>query len=170
MDRVTIPEPLCNKIASLANVSAQLRSTVSRDAYDKHVNYQPDIERPARLAKAFAKLLKGLAVVRGKHEVTVEEYDLIVKVALDTIPRRRRAIVSYLVGSDWRNTKTIATDLQLPSTTAQYELEDLMLIKVVNREADVADGDELRQTTPYKWHLSENVARLIEDTGLKAVI
>jgi predicted ArsR family transcriptional regulator len=103
-------------------------------------------------------------------EMTEEEYEVVKRVALDTAPRRRITIIAYLLDGAWRRTKEIANALNLPQTTATYELEDLMMVEVLSREADVGEGEELRQHTPYRWQLGDDISRLIESSGLELVV
>jgi hypothetical protein len=167
---VIIPEPIRNKLASLASLVAQLRSQVSRDPYDKTVNYAPDIEGPARLVKAFGKLGKGLATVRGKTEVTEEEYRVICKVGLDTIPKRRRIVIACLTDLEWKGTKKISNEIDVPTTTVNRELEDLAMLRVVSRELELDEADDVKQTTPYRWRLKDQIATRLTTSGLMEVI
>jgi len=163
---VTIPEEIKSKLASLADLTSRLRSPVSWNPYDKTINYEPDIEGPARLAKAFSKLAKGVSAARGKLEMTNDEYELISRVAMDTVPKRRIRILRYLLDNQWHRTKDIASHLDMPQITANRELESLMTIKAIKREPDLEEGQELGQTTPYKWQLRQDITDLIERTGL----
>ena len=54
----------------------------------------------------------------------------------------------------------------MPQMTANRELEDLMMIKVIKREPDLEEGQELGQTTPYKWQLRGTVIDLVEKARL----
>jgi hypothetical protein len=164
---VTIPNEIKHQLACLADLTSRLRSPVSRNPYDKTVNYQPDIEGPARLAKAFAKLGKGLSAVRGKLQMTSEEYEAIKRVATDTVTKRRVMIIQHLVDKDWRRTKDIASELGMPQTTATLELEDLSMIGILDRKPDLKEGEKLAQTTPYKWRIKQDVSifySVIEDS------
>ena len=163
---VDIPQAMPGKLASLANLASQLRSPVSRDSYDKTVNYLPDIEGPARLAKAFAKLGKALAIVRGKLSMTEEEYQAIRRIAEDTIPRKRAMLVGLLLDGEWWRVKTVSKETSLPASTTSYELEDLTLLGILNRDADLEDGQELKQQTPYKYQLKQEIQQLIKGTGM----
>jgi hypothetical protein len=169
-NKVVTPENMHIKLAALSSIVAQLRSQVSRDPYDKSVNYMPDIEGPARLAKAFAKLGKGLAAIRGKLVVTDDEYKVICKVALDSVPRRRSLIIGNLTDLDWKGAKEISSNVGIPTITVNRELEDLTLLRVVRRELESDDPNEVTQTTPYKWRLNATVARGLEASGLMEVI
>ena len=163
---VTIPNEIKQGLARLADLTSRLRSPVSRNPYDKTVNYQPDIEGPARLAKAFAKLGKGLSALRGRLVMTSGEYEVIKRVAMDTVSKRRITIVHYLADKDWRRTKEIASDLAMPQTTTTLELEDLSMIGVLDREPDLKESEELTQNTPYKWQLNQNCRILIGQLSL----
>ena len=46
------------------------------------------------------------------------------------------------------------------------EPEHLAMVKVVSREVDAGDPDELTQSTPYKWRLREGVARTQGTSGI----
>lgn len=167
---VRISASIQDKLASLASLVAQLRSQVSRDPYDKTVNYAPDIEGPARLVKAFAKLGKGLAAVRGENEFSEPEYEVVVKVALDTIPRRRCLILASLVDLQWKSTKEVSIRVDIPTSTVNRELEDLAMVKVVSREFDSDDGDRVTQFTPYRWRLKEGIAKGLVTSGLMETV
>ena len=69
----TIPEKIEDIIVLLADLVAKGRAGVPRDGYERQVQYTPEPETPARLAKQLALLGKGLAIVRGKAEVGLEE-------------------------------------------------------------------------------------------------
>lgn len=169
-DLVVRPKEIKSQLGSLADLVSRLRSPVSRDSYNKTVNYIPDIEGPSRLVKAFGKLGKGVSTVRGKLSMTDDEYEVVARVGMDTVPRRRLEIVSYLSDREWCRTKEIANALDMPQATATCELEDLMMIGVLRREPDLEEGEELQQTTPYKWLLIDEIRRLMESAMIQGFI
>jgi len=164
--KVVITEAVQTKLAALSSIVAQLRSQVSRDPYHKTVNYMPDIEGPARLAKAFAKLGKGMVAVRGKQQITEEEYGVICKAALDTIPRRRSVILGSLLDLEWKGAREIGCKVNIPTVTVGRELEDLAMIKVVKREVDSDNSDEMAETAPYRWRLKDATVIALRSSGL----
>jgi hypothetical protein len=165
-DLVEIPEEIKPKLTALADLVSRLRSPVSRDSYRKTINYQPDIEGPARLVKALAKLGKGLSALRGSLTMTESEYEVVRIVARDTIPQMRATLIKHLLDREWHLLKDISYDLDIPPATLTILLEDLMLIGALIRKPVLEEGEELRQTTPNKWRLKKAIAALITQTGL----
>ena len=98
--------------------------------------------------------------------MTEQEYEVIKRVAIDTAPRRRTGILRHLLDGQWHRTKEVASAMDIPQMIATRELEDLMMIQVVKREPDLLAGEELTQTTPYKWQLRNEISELITKTGL----
>jgi len=166
---VTIPADIKGKIAKLSNLASRLRSPVSR-ATDKTVTHTPDIEGPARLAKAFSKLGKGLAAVRGKRDMSTEEYETLKRVVVDTLPRRRAKILRYLLDGEYRRTKEVSSECGLPQSTATLALEDMAMIEALNRTPDVPEGAQVQQNTPYKWQLRKDILELISLSELGLLI
>ena len=163
---VLVPDSLRAKIGALADVVARMRSPVCRNPYDKTVPYDPDIESPARLVKAFIKLAKSVAAVRGKQVVAEDEYLLIKRVGLDSVPRRRSRVVAYMVDRDSKCAKMIASTLNVPAATLNLELEDLMMLSILERQAELGNGGYIHQTTPNEWRLREKVYALIKQADL----
>jgi len=163
---VEISGEIIDKIASLADLVSRLRSPVSRSAYDKTVNYQPDIEGPARLVKSLVKLGKGLAALRGEMLMTENEYKVVRMVGRDTVPQRRITLIKHLSDEKWHLTKEMSLKLDIPQSTINQALEDLLQIEVLKRKADIAEGEPITKTTPYKWRLKKGIAKLIGETQL----
>jgi len=163
---VEISGEIIDKIASLADLVSRLRSPVSRSAYDKTVNYQPDIEGPARLVKSLVKLGKGLAALRGEMLMTENEYKVVRMVGRDTVPQRRITLIKHLSDGKWHLTKEMSLKLDIPQSTINQALEDLLQIEVLKRKADIAEGEPITKTTPYKWRLKKGIAKLIGETQL----
>ena len=59
-------------------------------------------------------------------------------------------------------------EVDSPTTTVGRELEDLAMIRVISRELDT--DDEVRQTTPYKWRLKDDIAWILESSELMETI
>ena len=163
---VDIPDEIRQKLASLADLVSRLRSPVSRNSYDKTVNYLPDIEGPGRLAKSLAKLGKGLAALRGKVLMTESEYKVVRVVGRDTVPQRRIALIQELLDGKWHSNKKLSLKLNIPQSTLTLALEDMLQIGVLKREVDVEEGKQIKKTTPYKWRLRKSIGELLEATEL----
>jgi hypothetical protein len=144
-------ENINHKIAALAVLCASARSGVSRDRYKQTVDYLPEPEGPARLAKQLKLLASGLAIIRGLKEIDDSVYQVITKVARDSLPSLRLKLLDalwslYSKKQDWYTTKELAEAAGMPTTTAKLKLENMMLLELVERDRE---GDA--ETAPYIW-------------------
>jgi len=163
---IEIPDDIKEKLASIANLVSRWRSPVSRNSYNKNIDYDPDIEGPARLAKSFAKLTKGLAAVRGHISVTEEDYRTVTQVALDTIPRRRVSILKHLYENPSAGTSDISIGVNLNDTSTRRELDDLKMIGAIERKTHKKKGKAGGEIMSYSWYLSQETIEFIEETEL----
>jgi hypothetical protein len=151
-------DPLVNQdIVTLACFCAYARCPVSRDRYSQFVDYSPQAEGPARLAKQFMQMGMALALVHGKRIVDVCIYEALKKIGRDLVSAQRLSILKYLWEAkvfpylkEWRQTKDIADALNMPASTVKLLLEDLMIVQLLNRRR-TADGE----TAPYQWQWSQ---------------
>jgi len=151
------------RIISLAILCAHARSAVYRNYRDQSLEAMPQPEGPARLVKQFKLLALGLATVREDSELNNGIYEIIKKTARDTLPRLRLQVLEalwehYLLDpDDWPTTKNIAMTAGMPTTTAKLKLENLHLLRLVQRDIQ-GDGEK----KPYVWQPSELMRRLVE--------
>jgi hypothetical protein len=147
------------QISALAKFSARLRGVVDRDKYSGMVMYKPSSEVGTRLAKQIAKLGMGIAIFAGKKEIDEHTYRLMRRVALDTVPDRSEDIVQamwdiWCEKEEYCTTSDIMDITRLPQSTVFRLLQDLNLLKIVNRK------DREGKAT---WSLSEYIMGLIKD-------
>ena len=154
----TIPEGIFERIVNLAQTCAMMRGVVSRDRYTQQVAYKPAIEVGTRLAKQIAKLAVGIAVYLQKPEVDLEVYSLVGRVAMDTAPDIVEEIVRVLWQhcknpEDILTTRDVSAKTRLPQGTCLRILQDLELLRLVNRTG---------QGGKYEWRVGETLEKLIE--------
>ena len=122
------PTEFIAQVRHLATVTAALRTPVPRDNMHR-IKYMPKPEVGTRLAKQLLRLGEASALVH--HRVPVnDDYDLLLRVALDGIPSRRR-IVIQAIAKGMMDANGIACATGLPKTTIQETLEDLELLRLV---------------------------------------
>ena len=134
-------------LVNLACFTAVMRTQVSRDGYNREINFIPLAEVPTRLGKQFKALLLGLLVVRGKQYPDEQELDILRKVATDTIPSKRVAIIKVLYEYEddrFLTTQEIGDETDLPTSTCKIELDDMRLLKIVERQG----------TNTFTWSLT----------------
>ena len=135
-------------IIALAILTVHGRSGVVRDGGGE-LELVPEPEAPTRLAKQLKLLGSALAVMHGHTVVGAEEYVLVKKVALDTIPANRlrvlRALRQRYIPVD---TSEIAEAVRYPTSTTRRVLEDLV-------GHGMADTEKPGQTRAHTWWLTE---------------
>lgn len=156
---IAIEPNVLEKLVDLADCLAVLRSVVDRDGYSKAVVYLPEPEVGTRLVKQFAKLARGIAAVRGKGAVDDEEYRLVRRIARDTLPTKRAELVATvyrLFPGGFRSSQELADEINLPTETAKLALEDLWLLRVIEREG----------TSRFTWRMAEGFRARLAALGL----
>lgn len=170
---ITIPPDIEQKIINLACLCAQARTGVIRDRYTQAIEVLPEAEGPGRLIKQFTNLGIALTLINQQHTTTDEVYKLLRRVGKDTLPALRMKIIETLwregayPGSgegDWLKTKEVANLSRLPTSTARLNLEDLQSIRLAERDITDDDGGESDKTMPYRWQLSTECCKMLEET------
>lgn len=159
----SIPKAIERKIVALAMWGARMRGSVTRDNYKNDImTSRPSAEIGSRLGIQLAKLAKGLAMVYGHAEVTMEEYRLLKKMMLDTIPQRNEDIFRHLLRMcpTVKQTTTaaqIALATRYPVATVQRLLQDMDVLDIV-----VKSGTNIR----FQWTLSPYIRACATRAGL----
>jgi len=163
-----LPPALRLRIIALARFGARMRGTVTRDTYRNDIiTSRPSAEVGSRLGKQLAKLSQALAVVRQRHAVTVEDYRLVKKVMLDTIPQRtedllRQMLMACPTVNDTMTAHDIVAKTRYPQMTVGRILQDLTVLdivkKVVHRTGVHGNASS--------WTLSPYIRDVIDKAGL----
>ncbi|MFC1931885.1 hypothetical protein ACFLXJ_06785 [Chloroflexota bacterium] len=143
------------RIKALANITAKLRSEVARDRFHK-VQYQPNAEVGTRLSKQLIKLGQALAIFYENGTVSADEYKALLRIARDSIPNQRIKLVTALMGAEPMSTKEAGDRAKIPTDTAKELLEDLWMLKLVDRSGD----------NVFMWQLTDDTNDLILESGL----
>lgn len=158
-----ISKSIEKKIVALAMFGARMRGSVSRDTYRNEImTGRPSAEIGSRLGIQLAKLAKALAMVEGKSQVTADEYRLLKKVILDTIPQRNEDIARTFAklckrpGSS-TTTMQIAGATRYPSATIKRLLQDMHVLDIVQRSGSVLK---------FEWQLSKYMNECMTTAGL----
>lgn len=141
-------------LIALSTLVARCRSAVERDGRTREVEFIPDSEAPARLARTLAQLLRAMEVIGIEPS---ERRRLTRKVGLDCVPALRRRALEHLIemGSQ-QATNQVATALDHPTQTIRRALEDLAAHRILTRYskgAGRADYWELNPWTRERWEL-----------------
>jgi hypothetical protein len=163
---VKVDDNMDDKLATLACFCASARASVIRNRYDRTLEAMPEAEGPARLAKQFKLLATALAVVRDQRSVDEDIYQVIAKVARDTMPRLRLVVLEALLRlnareEQWYTTKEIALESGVPTTTAKLKLENMHVLGLLERRTK-AKGE----TAAYEWSPSKEMDSMVRISGV----
>lgn len=157
-ESIALSDEQSERLLNLADLTALLRSEVDRDGYGRGIRYEPEPEVGTRLAKQLTKLARGIAAIRGKREVTEEEFGVVRRIAQDSLTKKRLAAVSVLYRSYEEGhlaTKEVGEEMRMPTSTVNELLEDLWLLKVVERQGK----------SPYTWRMVGNIRGQLKRIG-----
>jgi hypothetical protein len=152
---VEVEKEIQERIKSLANITAKLRSEVARDRHHK-VMYQPEAEVGTRLSKQLLKLGQALAIFYEDGIVGEREYQALLRIARDSIPNQSYQLVQALIGAEPMTTKEAGDRAKIPTDTTKDLLEDLWMLHLVDRTGD----------NVFSWQLTQETNRLLIESGL----
>lgn len=162
--RVEISSELEDKIAHLAAFCVRARSGIIRDGYStREIDFIPETELPTRLAKQLITLYTGLTFVG--HVSPEADYELIKKVALDSLPKKRKLVLGILIENkdEHLNTKKIGLKINYPTNTTRRALEDLHALGLISKKGK-------GQGSPDEWWVSKSTLYLLEKAGLDSLV
>jgi len=131
---INIPKTIHHKLLYLSIWTAMLRVTIERDKFSKEILFKPYKELSTRLSKQFLKLLMGICMFRRISKATENEYDIIKKLARDTVPSRTEDFIYglYGEGTDKGFTQSeIAKIINLPASTCGRIAENMTMLGVL---------------------------------------
>jgi len=143
------------RLISLAMITTRARAPVHRDS-DRNIEGTPTAEYPTRVSESLSMLLAGLLGIGVEKE---EAWEIVKKVALDTMPTiRRLALASVLKHSSNGNNvggATVVEAMKLTRSSMQSTrraFEDLKVHGVVQSEREgKADRYRLSEWGRGEW-------------------
>jgi hypothetical protein len=136
-----LPDDIADEIEDAALVTAWGRGAVPRNGYGRReIEGVPVVEEPMRLVQQLDALARGVLAL-GLPDEAVSAITR--RVALDSMPETRRAVLRVLSTGEVLNTSACARQAHLHRHVARMTLEDLAAIGVVaNDRRDEDDEDE----------------------------
>jgi hypothetical protein len=144
-----VPVDIQMKIMHLANYTALMRSSVPRDKFTKEITHRPFTELPTRLTAQYYKLAQGIGMFKRKKVLDDDEYQVIKKIAIGTVPSRLESFVHIM----WNGgagkgffVNDIASKIGLPPTTATRVAENLAMINIIKKTGVIGAKVEYKLT------------------------
>lgn len=129
-----LPSRLLEPLACLSDFTSRARSHIQRDKRGD-LQYLPRPEVGTRLGKELGKLLVSLAAVRGKPEADQADFATVQRVADDSLPPNRLAVIQALRREPMQLSE-LEKATKLPRTTIQRVLDDLRVLEIVTCDGD----------------------------------
>lgn len=144
---ISISDTLLEELYDIADFSTSARSSVEKSQRTGLVTFIPDKEMPTRVTTQLLGIAKALIAI-NKADPTLllgedqdalvgEDMEILIKIALDSIPRKRRqaiiALAKYKLGI---TTSGIAMALNYPSDTIKITMYELNALGFCTRERD----------------------------------
>jgi hypothetical protein len=120
------------RLVGLATLVVRCRSSVERDGYSREIELVPGAEAPTRLVIVLERLLAGLDAIGLERQ---RAWEVVSKVALDSVPALRLAVIDALAcGGAELSTTAVAEAVRHPTQTTRRALEDLTAHAIVERQ------------------------------------
>lgn len=150
-EKITAPDWLIDRVAHLANFVAKARSGIIREGYHtREIEQIPDPELPTRLPKQLITLASAFSLM-SNNQFTEDDYALIYKIGLDSIPTKKRLVIEVLVKLDeYIETSEVAIFIGYPTNTTRRILEDLQGLQLVDKQSKwkgTSDGWKIKSST-----------------------
>ena len=134
---VVLGLPLEKWLSALSHLVCAGRTHIFRDGYSRRVMYVPESEGPGRLFKQLRQLLVGLLALHQRTVPTVGDLRVLRTVAWDSMhPIKAMAFDALGQNPDGLGVREFARVTNLPKTTAQRHLDDLLLTHHATQDDD----------------------------------
>jgi len=158
-----LTDDMKRRIIALGKFGARMRGTVSRDTYRNEImTGRPSAEVGSRLGIQLAKLAKAIAIIQRHTTVTEDEFRLVKKTVIDTIPQRSEDLIRHMLQlapmpDDWTTVQDLSASTRYPQATVARMLQDMNVLDIVHRR-----GTAFK----HKWTVSAYIRKAAADAGL----
>jgi hypothetical protein len=160
VSKTSVPDKVADAIEDAVLVTCWGRAAVPRNGYGRReIEDVPTIEEPPRLIRQAHVLARGLYAL-GHNDQDVDK--MMRRIALDSMPAARLAVLKALAKEDGQSTAHIAHISGLHWYVAHRHCEDMAAVGVVDNLSDHDDKD-------HRWALTGDegdlIRKVIGDAG-----
>ena len=150
---MTPPEVVASGVVNLAEMIALLRGHVVREVgYKRDIVDVPQPEGPTRIMKSLAQVARGHATIFRRQEVTGQDFKIARRLALDSIPPVRKAILDEMIRSGEIGWASLVRATELPPSTISRNCEELEALGVL-----LVDENKVEKS----YRLTDSFAELV---------
>ena len=170
LDKMSFDKDTCSRLVYAAEFVSLARTQVLRSGIKRVISHIPEPELGTRLVQQFQALCMGHAAINQRTTFAEEDFELIRKVARDTIPTKIELFIEFLwrnyhrkrkkwpnnPGAWWTEIKELSEISGISFETVKEILEDFRLLKIVVRQG----------VGKYVWKLSRRMRTTIRLSGI----
>jgi hypothetical protein len=152
-------------ILDLSELLSTCRTYVSRERNDE-MTFLPQAELASRVAKQLLRVGQSVALVRGKSQITMDEFAIMKRIALDSLPTNRRHMVKALWDLRGAPASIEAFEVAtgLAKTTTRRVIEDLCALGAVHgQQTPHTIKGKIIRINEYQW--SDDFAKYCQQIG-----
>ena len=139
-DRAADPAPVLDRIIQLAELGVILRSVTAKDKLVTATEYEysPSVaEGPARYRQSLYNLARGHALVNGRHNLTMDDLSIPLRIVLSTGPVERLRLLRHFMNDGTLKTTQKAGDVIGHAwNTANVVLSQMMQLGLVRHGSE----------------------------------
>ena len=162
-------DEVIDNLTDLSELATRARSSVSRKKYSKDnpITQVNALEMPGRMAKQLTNLGHAMQVI-NQGELSPSDYNIIYKVALDSIPITRKMVMEKMTSVARQiDIYNLAGNISLPYETIKPVVEDLAALGIINKASGFGKGHYMYQMKEeYRVLMSKFQHIQIADTVL----
>lgn len=156
-----VPDAMFSVISEAALVTCWGRAAVPRHGYGRReIDGMAVVESPPRVVRQLHGLARGLLALGLPENYATA---LVRRVALDSMPEDRRAVLAALAGGEVHSTSSLAKASGLDRKVARMRAEELEVIGVVRGNRSGDDLEEEYDKRPVTWRLEGDDGQVIAD-------
>jgi len=139
-----LDDDLLNELNTVAQFATRARSPINLDFKTGEPIGMPSIERFPRFAIQLQNLAKAFVIMNGDKsgKITQEDREILYKIALDSIPRTRRAVLQILAKNRAVSTSAAAAKLGFTTPVMRGYLAQLTSLSLAIRIPQGGSGNE----------------------------
>ena len=142
-----LPDETLDRVISYAQLTARLRGHVIRDSHgSREIIDVPSIEESGRLSKTLGLLVSAHAAL-WEREPGLDDLRIAKRVALDSIPERRRRVFECIPDGSSISRMEVARLTEIPPATVLWIAQELQALGVIELVTD-GIGESMMSFTP----------------------
>jgi hypothetical protein len=154
-----LPDDVSDEIINLTEMTTRSRTGISRDFTGQKITMVTSVEMPMRVSEQIHALGGMFMLMNEDKQLNEQQKAILFKVCIDCIPKNRREALIKLATYRRISAKGLAMDKGWNTDTARTVLEDLNVLRIIDRNVDASGVRDLWFIIPeYKAMLVKHLS------------